>query len=87
MQHHRINELLNLLKNEWMHEQNMSLMPFLAKLASEAGHLGALEKMNDEVLIYHLKMRSLEQNEMIPGIAKDCEEDFKSAILKARGIV
>ena len=87
MQYHRINEVLELFKEEWIKEQNLGLAEFLAKLADEAGHQGRLQDMNDDVLIYHLKMRSLEQQEMIPGIAKDCEEDFKTAILKARGIL
>ena len=87
MQCHRINELLELLKDEWMTDQNTSLVQFIAKLAEEAGHKGALENLSDDSLIYHLKMRSRNENEMIPGIAKDCEDDFKTAILKARGIM
>lgn len=87
MQCHRINELLELLKDEWMTDQNTSLMHFLAKLAEETGHKGALQEMSDDSLIYHLKMRSRKEDEMIPGIAKDCEEDFKTALLRARGIV
>ena len=87
MQYHRINELLELLKQEWMTEQNSSLVSFLAKLAEEAGHTGSLTDLSDDSLIYHLKMRSRDEQEMIPGIAKDCEEDFKTAILKARGII
>ena len=86
MQCHRIEELLDLLKTEWMQDQNASLMEFLIKMAEEAGHSGELGKMNDDVLIYHLKMRSRPETEMIPGIAKDCEDDFKAAILKARGL-
>ena len=46
MQCHRINELLELLKDEWMHDQNDSLMTFLAKMAKEAGHTGELREMN-----------------------------------------
>ena len=86
MQCHRINELLELLKDEWMTSQNDSLMSFLGKMAEEAGHKGDLRAMNDDMLIYHLKMRSRDHHEMIPGIAKDCVDDFKTAILKARGI-
>ncbi|MCW7551437.1 YihD family protein [Endozoicomonas gorgoniicola] len=86
MQCHRINELLDLLKDEWMTSQNDSLMSFLGKIAEEAGHKGDLRAMNDDMLIYHLKMRSRDHHEMIPGIAKDCIDDFKTAILKARGI-
>ena len=61
-------------------------MSFPGKMAEEAGHKGDLRAMNDDMLIYHLKMRSRDQNEMIPGIARDCVDDFKTAILKARGI-
>lgn len=86
MQYHRINELLELLKVEWMLDQNDSLMSFLTRMAEEAGHTGDLQEMNDDMLIYHLKMRSRSGSAMIPGIAKDCTGDFKSAILKARGI-
>mgnify|MGYP000294467720 CR=1 FL=1 len=28
-----------------------------------------------------------EEGEMIPGIKKDCEDDFQTALLKARGII
>ena len=87
MQCHRINELLELLKDQWLQEQNASLLQFLTQLAREAGHTGSLRDLTDDALIYHLKMRSRDKNEMIPGIAKDCEDDFKTAILKARGIL
>ena len=87
MQYHRINELLELLKQEWMTEQNSTLMNFLTQLAEEAGHTGSLTDVSDDSLIYHLKMRSRSEQEMIPGIAKDCEEDFKTAILRARGVI
>ena len=86
MQCHRMNELLELVKEEWANHQNDNLMTFLANMAKEAGHQGNLADMNDDTLIYHLKMRNRPQDEMIPGIAKDCVDDFKSAILKARGI-
>lgn len=86
MQCHRIDELLELLKNEWIGHKNDSLMIFLTKIADEAGHQDDLKNMNDDMLIYHLKMRSLTEADMIPGIAKDCEDDFKAATLKARGL-
>lgn len=38
MQYHRIDELLELLKKEWLTEQNLGLAEFLEKLANEAGH-------------------------------------------------
>ncbi len=39
------------------------------------------------MLIYHLKMRGSDSNEAIPGLKKDYEDDFKTAILRARGII
>ena len=51
------------------------------------GYKGKLEELTDDVLIYHLKMRNSQKDEMIPGLAKDQEDDFKTAILKARGII
>ncbi|MGC9494061.1 DUF1040 family protein, partial [Vibrio genomosp. F10] len=38
-------------------------------------------------LIYHLKMRNSDKSDMIPGLKKDQENDFKEAILRARGII
>ncbi|EDK27743.1 hypothetical protein VSWAT3_00633 [Vibrionales bacterium SWAT-3] len=32
-------------------------------------------------------MRNSEKDEMIPGLKKDQENDFKTAILKARGLL
>lgn len=87
MQCHRINELLELLAPEWQKEQEFSLTAFLTKLANEAGFDGSLETLTDDVLIYHLKMRNSGKDEMIPGLAKDCETDFKTALLKARGVI
>ncbi len=39
------------------------------------------------LIIYHLKMHGTDKLEPIPGIKKDYEEDFKTALLKARGII
>ncbi|MGL4205857.1 MAG: YihD family protein [Aeromonadaceae bacterium] len=86
MQCHRIEELLELLQDAWLAEQDLSLVQFLSKLASEAGFSEPLDQLSDDVLIYQLKMRGKGQNEMIPGLAKDCVPDFKEAILRARGI-
>ncbi len=63
------------------------MVEFILKLAKEAQYDGPLESLTDDVLIYHLKMRSSDKDAMIPGIAKDCEDDFKTAILRARGII
>ncbi len=87
MQCHRIEELLELLGPEWQKDQEMNLVPFIIKLAQEAGYSGPLESLTDDVLIYHLKMRNSAKDDMIPGLKKDQEDDFKTAILKARGII
>ncbi|WP_394252441.1 YihD family protein [Vibrio profundi] len=87
MKCHRIEELLELLEPEWQKDQELNLLEFILKLSSEAGYEGKLEDLTDDVLIYHLKMRNSDKEEMIPGLKKDQEDDFKTAILKARGII
>ncbi|MEZ8826214.1 YihD family protein [Vibrio amylolyticus] len=87
MKCHRIEELLELLEPEWQKDQELNLLQFIIKLSQEAGYEGKLEDLTDDVLIYHLKMRNSGKTEMIPGLKKDQEEDFKTAILRARGIV
>jgi len=87
MKCHRIEELLELLEPEWQKDQELNLLEFILNLSSEAGYEGKLEDLTDDVLIYHLKMRNSGKDEMIPGLKKDQEDDFKTAILKARGII
>ena len=87
MKCHRIEELLELMEPEWQKDQELNLLEFIIKLSKEAGYQGKLEDLTDDVLIYHLKMRNSEKDEMIPGLKKDQEDDFKTAILKARGIL
>ncbi|PTO62238.1 YihD family protein [Vibrio splendidus] len=87
MKCHRIEELLELMEPEWQKDQELNLLEFIIKLSNEAGYQGKLEELTDDVLIYHLKMRNSEKNEMIPGLKKDQEDDFKTAILKARGLL
>ncbi|KOO04935.1 YihD family protein [Vibrio nereis] len=87
MKCHRIEELIELLEPEWQNDQELNLLQFIVKLASEAGYQGQLEDLTDDVLIYHLKMRNSASDEMIPGLKKDQEDDFKTAILRARGII
>ncbi|GLS84776.1 YihD family protein [Paraferrimonas haliotis] len=84
---HRIDELLELLTPVWQKNQQLNLAEMLQKLANEAGFDKSLNELTDDVLIYHLKMQPLQNNEMIPGIEKDFVEDydFKKALLKARG--
>lgn len=83
---HKITELFELLVPEWNKNAHLNLLEFLQILADEAGHEGDLQSLSDDILIYHLKMRNQDKDTMIPGMAKDCVEDFKSALLKARGI-
>ncbi|WP_298444060.1 YihD family protein [uncultured Ferrimonas sp.] len=85
---HRIDELLELLEPVWQANQELNLAQMLVKLAKDTGFDGKLEDLTDDVLIYHLKMQETGEGKMIPGIAKDYVEDYdwKSAILKARGI-
>ncbi len=87
MQCHRIEELLELLEAAWLAEQDLSLVQFVGKIAQEAGFSGPLTDLSDDMLIYQLKMRDKGQQEMIPGLAKDCVPDFKDALLRARGII
>ncbi|MGB2147226.1 MAG: YihD family protein [Vibrio toranzoniae] len=87
MKCHRIEELLELMEPEWQKDQELNLLEFIIKLSKEAGYQGKLEELTDDVLIYHLKMRNSEKDEMIPGLKKDQEDDFKTAILRARGLL
>ncbi len=87
MKCHRINEVIELLHPEWQKESDLNLLEMIAKLADEAGYKGDLKDLTDDVLIYHLKMRNSEKEAMIPGLAKDCEEDFKTALLRAKGVI
>ncbi|EGU43250.1 MULTISPECIES: YihD family protein [Vibrio] len=87
MKCHRIEELLELMEPEWQKDQELNLLEFIIKLSKEAGYDGKLEDLTDDILIYHLKMRNSEKDEMIPGLKKDQEDDFKTAILKARGLL
>lgn len=87
MNSHRINELIALLQPAWEKDADLNLLQFLQKLAQESGFQGEITDMTDDTLIYHLKMRGSDQSEVIPGLKKDYEEDFKTAILRARGVI
>ncbi|OVZ78556.1 YihD family protein [Yersinia kristensenii] len=87
MKCHRVNELIELLHPAWKQEPDLNLVQFLQKLSDEAGFEGELSELTDDILIYHLKMRGSASTEVIPGLKKDYEEDFKTAILRARGII
>ncbi len=83
----RLNEVIELLQPAWQQEPDLNLMQFLQKLAQESGFTGELADLTDDILIYHLKMRDSAKDEAIPGLKKDYEEDFKTALLKARGVI
>ncbi|WP_044469991.1 YihD family protein [Mannheimia massilioguelmaensis] len=87
MKCHRLNEVLELLQPYWSKDSDLNLIQILQKIAKEADFEKPLEELSDEVIIYHLKMHGKDKLEPIPGIKKDYEEDFKTAILKARGII
>ena len=67
--------------------QILACYKFCKKIADEAGFDKPVAELSDEVIIYHLKMHGTDKLEPIPGIKKDYEEDFKTALLKARGII
>ena len=87
MKCHRLNEVIELLHPVWQQHSDLNLMQMLQKLADEAGFEGELSDLTDDILIYHLKMRCSEATDAIPGLKKDYEEDFKTALLRARGII
>ena len=84
---HLIDEVLELLAPYWIKNNELSLMALLALLQKQSGFSDALDKLTDSVIIYHLKMDQTEEGDMIPGIKKDCEDDFQTALLKARGLI
>jgi len=83
----RLNELLELLQPAWSKEPDLNLIQFLQKLATESGYSGELTSLTDDILIYQLKMRDADKDAAIPGLQKDYEEDFKTALLRARGVI
>lgn len=87
MRSHRLRELLELLQPYWMKEPELHLMQILQKIADETGFDKPVTELSDEIIIYHLKMQDKDKLDPIPGIKKDYEEDFKTALLKARGII
>lgn len=87
MRSHRLRELLELLQPYWSKDPELHLTQILQKIAQEAGFDKPVAELTDEVIIYHLKMQDKDKLAPIPGLQKDYEEDFKTALLKARGIV
>ena len=76
----RLNEVIELLQPAWQKEPELNLIQFLQKLAKEAGYAGELSDLSDD-------MRDSAKEAVIPGIQKDYEEDFKTALLRARGVI
>lgn len=87
MKCHRLNELISLLQPAWQEDPDLNLLEFLQKLADEAGFKQLVSELTDDVLIYHLKMRGSDKDAEIPGLKKDYEDDFKTALLRARGVI
>lgn len=83
----RLDEVLELLGEHWRKEPDLHLLDLLHKIAEEVGEPNNLDALRDEVLIYQLKIRGTAKTEVIPGLKKDYEDDFKTALLKARGIL
>lgn len=83
----RLNEVIELLQPAWQKEPDLNLVQFLQKLAAESGYTGEFNELTDDVLIYQLKMRDSAKDATIPGLKKDYEDDFKTALLKARGVI
>lgn len=86
MKCHRLNEVLELLQPYWAKDPDLNLLQILQKIANEAGFDKPVAELTDEVIIYHLKMHGTDKYAPIPGLTKDYEDDFKTALLKARGI-
>ena len=87
MKCHRLNEVLTLLQPYWAKNSDLSLLQILQKIADETKFDKPITELSDEIIIYHLKMYDQDKTKPIPGIVKDYEDDFKTAILKARGVL
>lgn len=87
MKYHRLNEVIELLQPLWQEYPELNLAQLLQKLADEASFKGDLCDLTDDTLIYHLKIGNSPTEAAIPGLQKDHEDDFKTALLRARGII
>lgn len=83
----RVNELNALIKQYWQKESRLHLCQLLQQIAEEAGFEGDLKELSDDVIFYHLKMKERDLNDAIPGLQKDYEADFKTALLRERGLL
>jgi len=84
---HLVDEVLELLAPYWEKHQQLNLLELLALLKKESGFAQSVAELTDEVIIYHLKMDQTAEGEVIPGIKKDFEDDFQTALLRARGLI
>lgn len=87
MKYQRHNELIELLSTAWSTAPDLNLLQFIQQISREAGYNENLADLTDDVLIYQLKMRDSASDEAIPGLKKDYEDDFKTALLRARGVI
>lgn len=87
MKYHRVDELSTLLHTAWRAQPDLNLMQLIQQLAQQAAFHGRLDELTDDVLIYQLKMAQIAQDAEIPGLKKDYEADFKTALLRARGVI
>ena len=87
MKYQRHNELIELLSAGWLTAPDLNLLQFIQQIACEAGYNENLADLTDDALIYQLKMRDAASDAAIPGLKKDYEDDFKTALLRARGVI
>ncbi|WP_075182402.1 YihD family protein [Pantoea sp. 1.19] len=83
----RLDEIMELLHPAWRHTSDLSLVQFIQMLAREAGLKQDIASLTDDMLIYQLKVREMDANAPLPGLHKDYEVDFKTALLRARGVL
>ncbi len=79
-------KLLNSSSQPGKKSQTLTCCNF-CRLAKESGFDGELADLTDDILIYHLKMRDSAKDAVIPGLQKDYARDFKTALLRARGVI
>ena len=73
----RLNEVIELLQPAWQKEPELNLIQFLQKLAKEAGYAGELSDLSDDILIYHLKMRTRQKRLLSPVSRKIMKKILK----------
>lgn len=83
----RLNEVIELLQPAWQKSQTLTCCNFCRNWRKSQVLTAKLADLTDDILIYHLKMRDSAKDAVIPGLQKDYEEDFKTALLRARGVI